>query len=459
MMRVIICGAGQVGFNLARYLSERNNHVTVIDSSADLINKLNDRLDVKAICGFASHPEVLESAGAASADMLIAVTYSDEVNMIACEIAHALFKVPTKISRIRNQDYLDPKWSRLFSKEHLSIDVVISPEIEVAKAISQSLSIPGAFDLISLANGRVNIVAVRCTQDTPVINTPISHVTSLYPNLDLTVIGIVREESNFLPQPQDILQVGDAVYFAVAQEQIPLAMNAFGIEYQAAHKLLILGGGNIGLSLAQEIELSHPGIHIEIIEKNPIRAETIASTLKKTIVLCGDALDSELLQEASVSTTKTVVALTEDDRVNTLASLLAKRLGAKRALALINNTSHAPLVTSLGVDAIISPRKVTVSKILQYVRRGRIRSVHSLGENFGEIIEAEAVQSSSLIGLTVQTLNSDKEIIIAAIIRNNEVIIPLPSTVIQLDDLIIIMVANRAISKIEKLFSARIDYY
>lgn len=458
-MRVIICGAGQVGFNLARYLSERDNHVTVIDSSAELINRINDRLDVKAICGFASHPEVLEGAGAASADMIIAVTYSDEVNMIACEIAHALFKIPTKISRIRSQAYLDPKWSRLFCKEHLSIDVVISPEVEVAKAISQSLSISGASDLISLANGRVNIVAVRCTQDTPVINTPISHVTSLYPDLDLTVIGIVREEHNFLPQPHDILQVGDAVYFAVSQEQISLAMNAFGFEYQAAHRLLILGGGNIGLSLAQEIELSHPEIQIEIIEKDPARAESIASVLKNTIVLCGDALESEILQEASVSTTETVVALTEDDRVNTLASLLAKRLGAARALALINNTSHAPLVTSLGVDAIITPRKITVSKILQHVRRGRIRSVHSLGENFGEIIEAEAVQTSSLVGSTVHDLNSDKEIIVAAIIRNSEVIIPLPSTIIQLEDRIIIMVANQAISKIEKLFSARIDYY
>ncbi len=458
-MRVIICGAGQVGFNLARYLSERDNHVTVIDSSAELINKLNDRLDVKAIHGFASHPDVLESAGGASADMLIAVTYSDEVNMIACEIAHALFKIPTKISRIRNQTYLDPKWSRLFGNEHLSIDVVISPEVEVAKAISQSLTISGAFDLISLADGRVNVVAVRCNQDTPVINTPISHVTSLYPELDLTVIGIVREDHNFLPQPNDVLQLGDAVYFAVAQEQIPLAMAAFGVEYQAAHRLLILGGGNIGLSLAQEMELSHPGVHVEIIEKDVTRAEIIASSLKKTIVLCGDALDSEILQEASIATTETVVALTEDDRVNALASLLAKRLGAVRALALINNTSHAPLVTSLGVDAIISPRKITVSKILQYVRRGRIRSVHSLGENFGEIIEAEALQASSLIGVTVQSLNSDKEIIVAAIIRNGEVIIPHASTVIQLEDRIILMVANRAISKIEKLFSARIDYY
>lgn len=458
-MRVIICGAGQVGFNLARYLSERDNHVTVIDSSAELIQKLNDRLDVKAICGFASHPDVLENAGAASADMLIAVTYSDEVNMIACEIAHALFKVPTKISRIRSQAYLDPKWARLFAKERLSIDVVISPEIEVARAISQSLTIPGAFDLISLANGLVNIVAVRCTSDTPVVNTPISHVTSLYPELDLTIIGIVREEQNFLPQAHDTLQVGDAVYFAVAQQQIPLAMTAFGFEYRAAQRLLILGGGNIGLSLAQEIELSHPGVRVEIIEKSPLRAETVASNLKSSIVLCGDALDSEILQEASVSTAETVVALTEDDRVNALASLLAKRLGAMRALALINNVSHAPLVTSLGVDAVISPQKVTVSKILQHVRQGRIRSVHSLGENFGEIMEAEAVEASGLIGSTVQDLNSSHEIIVAAIVRNSEIIIPIPSTVIHLEDRIIIMVANRAISKIEKLFSARIDYY
>lgn len=458
-MRVIICGAGQVGFNLARYLSEHDNHVTVIDQSAELIHKINDRLDVRAICGFASHPDVLEKAEAHSAEMLIAVTQSDEVNMVACEVAGTLFNVRTKVARVRAQAYLEPRWAKLYSSERFNIDLVISPEIEVARSISRSLTVPGAFDMISFSDGKVKIIGVRCTADTPVVNTPITHITSLFPNIDICVVGIIRGDQTILPTPNDLLCAGDEVYFAVAQDRIVEAMRAFGHGNAESRRLLILGGGNIGLCLAQEIEMHHPNVRAELIEKNPERAEFIARELRNTTVLCGDVLDSEVLQEANVNVAETVVAVTEDERVNTLASLLSKRLGASRVLTLINNTLHAPLVISLGVDAVISPKKVTVSKILQNIRRGRIRSIHSLGESFGEIIEAEAQELSGLIGSLAIEINSPCEIIVAAIIRQGEVIIPTSSTTIKLEDRIILMVTSAAISKIEKLFSSRLDYY
>jgi trk system potassium uptake protein TrkA len=456
-MKVIICGAGQVGFNLARYLASRH-HVTVIDNSPELIARINDRLDVKAILGYASHPEVLEKAGAASCDMVVAVTRSDEVNMMACQIVDVLFKVKTKIARIRNQSYLHPAWSHLFEKGSLGIDVVISPEIEVARAISRSLTVPGAFDIIPLAYGLVKIIGVRCTSETPLINTPISHINSLFKDLDITILGLARDDRRFIPVETDIIKAGDEVYFAVDSDQVRHALEAFGFEGAESRRLLILGGGNIGLSLAQLVEEQLPTVDVHLIESDERRAELIAQKLTRGVVLCGDALDSEVLMESTVETAETVVAVTADDRVNILASLLAKRHGAARALALVNDTSYSPLVTSLGVDAVISPRVVTVSSILQHIKSGQINSVYSLGENFGEIIEAEALGNSSLIGKSVGDINIKQELLVAAVVRAGKVIIPSENTVIQLEDKVIIMISTHMIPKIEKLFSARLDY-
>lgn len=456
-MKVIICGAGQVGFNLARYLANRN-HVTVIDNSPELIAKINDRLDVKAILGYASYPEVLEKAGAGATDLLIAVTHSDEVNMVACETAHALFNVKTKIARIRNQSYLHPNWSELFSPENLSIDVVISPEVEVARAISRSLRVPGAFDIIPMSQGLVKVIGVRCTTETPIINTPISHITSLFPDLDICIIGMVRDDKSFIPIPSDIVRPGDEVYLTVQTSKVDKTMQAFGYEGGDAQRLLILGGGNIGLCLAELIEAQHPDTHAHLIEFNEKRAEFIAQRLSKSVVLCGDALDSEVLLEAGVESTETVVAVTADDRVNILASLLAKRHGAKRALALVNNNSYSPLVTSLGVDAVITPRVVTVSSILQNIRSGKVNSIYSLGETFGEIIEVEASGTSSLIGAAVGDINVPRDLLVAVIVRGNRVIIPNDTTTIQLEDKVIIMISYRMIPKVEKLFATNLDY-
>lgn len=458
-MRVIICGAGTVGFSLARYLSTHDNHVTVIDSSHELITRLNDRLDVKAILGHASHREILQQAGADQADMVIAVTGSDEINMIACKIAHTSFQIPTKIARIRAQSYLNASGGLAFDYDEMPIDVVISPETEVAHAISRSLTVPGSFDNIPLADGRVNIIGVRCTEDTPIVNTPIRHIQNLFQDLDITIIAIIRDDHKFIPLESDLLLAQDQIFFAVDAGDIGKSMAAFGFETKERRRLVILGGGNIGLRLAQEIEQDHPNVQAEIIEQDKTRAEFIAQYLHRTVVLCGDGLDSDVLKESRIMDAETMVAVTDDDRVNGLAAVLAKRLGALRSLCLLNNTTHNTLFTSLGIDGLINPQKITISRILHHVRIGRIRSIHSMGDDFGEIIEAQALETSGIVGTLVHDLNVPGEIIIAALVRDNTVIIPSATTTIAHDDRVILMARPGAISKIEKMFAARLDYY
>ncbi len=397
-MKVIVCGAGQVGFNIAHYLASENNDVTIIDQRPELIRKVSDTLDVQVVLGFASHPAVLEQAGAGDADMIIAVTAADEVNMVACQVAHSLFNVPTKIARVRSQSYLAPIWANLFSREHLPIDVIISPEIEVARAITRRLQVPGAIDVIPLVGDKVRLIGVRCTAQCPLINTPLRQLTVLFPDLAIVIIGIVRDGKAIVPTSDDQMLEGDEVYFVVDTEHADRALSAFGREDQEARRIVIFGGGNIGMFLAQQLEAARPGTSIKVIESNKERAEFVAKELGHTVVIHGDVLDPEILEEASVAAAEAVVAVTNDDETNILAGLLAKRSGCRRTMALINKTTYNALVAPLGIDVAINPRTITVSNILQHVRRGRIHAVHSLHEGFGELIEADALETSPLVG-------------------------------------------------------------
>lgn len=458
-MKVIVCGAGQVGSNIARYLASENNDVTVIDQSPELIQRIGDTLDVQAMVGFASHPNVLEAAGAADADMIIAVTQADEVNMVACQVAHSLFNVPTKIARVRNQSYLQPIWADLFSRDHMPIDVIISPEIEVARAIARRLQVPGAFDMIPLADGRVKVVGVLCTEQCPIVNTPLRQLTGLFPDLNIEVIAIVRNDKPIIPTSDDQMLPGDEVYFVTDTNHLGRAMAAFGHEETEARRIIILGGGNIGLCLAEEIEAKHQGVSVRIIEAKRERAQYIAQRLNRTMVLHGDALDPEILEEANVRVAETVVAVTNDDEGNILASLLAKRYGCQRAITLINKTTYSPLVTTLGIDAVVSPRAITVSTILQHVRRGRIKAVYSLREGFAEVIEAEALETSSLINTPLKDIRMPPGVIVGAIVRGDEVIIPRPSSVIKPRDRVIVLAAVGQVKKVEKMFAVRLEFF
>ncbi|HEX7006252.1 MAG TPA: Trk system potassium transporter TrkA, partial [Alphaproteobacteria bacterium] len=395
-MKVIVCGAGQVGYNIARHLATENNQVTVIDQSRELVRRVTDTLDVRGIAGFASHPDVLEQAGAADADMLIAVTYADEVNMIACQVAHSLFSLPTKIARVRAQSYLRPIWADLFSRDHLPIDVIISPEIEVARAIGNRLQAPGAFEMIPLAGGKVRLIGVRITERCPIINTPLRQLTTLFPDLHLTVVGIIRDDRTIVPTPADQMLIGDEVYFVAETSHVGRSMAAFGHDEPEAHRIVIVGAGNIGLFLAKELESSQPQLNIKMIELSKERAERAAQELSRTVVVNGDALDLEILDEVNIQATDSIVTVSNDDEVNILSSLLAKRSGCRGAMTLVNNSTYEQLITTLGVDVVINPRAITVSTILQHIRRGRILSVHALREGVGEVIEAEALDTSEV---------------------------------------------------------------
>ena len=457
-MKVIICGAGQVGYHIASYLASEQNDVTVIDQAPELIARVNETLDVQAFVGNASQPDVLENAGASDADMIIAVTFADEVNMVACQVAHSLFNVPTKIARIRQQSFLEPVWADLFSRDHMPIDVIISPEIEVAQAISRRLAVPGAFDMIPLAEDKVRVIGVRCTEDCPIVHTPLRQLTELFPELHIVVVGIVHEENAFIPKSTDQMYPGDEVYFVADTDHVPRALAAFGYQEQEAHRMVIIGGGNIGLNLAKLIEAT-PDMTARIVERDQARARKIASMLPDTMVTWGDGLDAEILEEINIRSADTVVAVTDDDETNILGSLLAKRYGVERTIALANKTTYSSLVTTLGIDVLVNPRAITVSTILQHIRRGRIRAVHSLRDGFGEIIEAEALETSPLVGSQIREGKLPSGVIIGAIVRDGEVVIPRGDTDVRARDRVILLATAGSVKKVEKLFAVRLEFF
>lgn len=458
-MNIIICGAGEVGFTIARHLATEANSVTVIDQAPELIRRVNDTLDAQGVVGHGSRPDVLKRAGADDADMLIAVTFMDEINMVACQVAHSLFGVPTKIARIRHQSYLDPAWGKLFSRDRLPIDVIISPEMEVSRAISRRLQVPGAFEMIPLVEDRVRLLGIRIESACSALNTPVLRLPQLFPDLNMAVIGLIRGDRVLKMAADAAFSMGDDVYVVVESSQVSQALAAFGHEEPEARRLLICGGGNIALLLAQAIEREYPWLNAKIIEARAERAALVASMLSRTVVLHGDVLDPEILEEASVDVTDTVVAVTDEDETNILCSMLAKRHGAKRAIALLNKSIYEPLIGTLGLDVVVSPRNITVSTILQHVRRGRIHSVHTLREGFGELIEAEALETSGLINVPLKLAKLPEGVTVGAIVRNGTVFTGVANAVIQPKDRVVLFAPPEAIRKVERLFSVRLEYF
>lgn len=459
-MRVIVCGAGQVGTSIARQLSMEDNDVTVVDQSPEFIQKISETLDVKAHVGFAAYPTVLEEVGAADADMIIAVTLSDEVNMVACQVAHSLFNIPTKIARIRSQNYLHPEWRHLYRHDHLPIDFIISPEIEVANAVIHRLHVPGAVDTIPFADGSVKVIGLRCTLDCPMINMSLFKVQERFADMGVSILGVMRED-NFIVSGEEIeLLEDDELYFACDTKQVPKAMALFGHEEREARRIIIIGGGNIGLFLAQHLEKEEPDVKVKLIELNTERAEYVAEKLSRITVINGDALSQQILEEANVAIAETVIAVSNDDEVNILASLLAKRFGCQRVVALVNNAnSYAPLMSSLGIDVAVNPREITVSGILQHIRKGRILSVHSICKGKAEIIEAEAVEASPVVGKSLGSLALPRGIVIGAIMRGEKVIFPTQETIIHVGDRIVILSQANMVKKVERIFSVKFEFF
>jgi len=458
-MKVVICGAGQVGSSIAAYLAEEGNSVTLIDQNAELIAQINETLDVSGIVGHASHPDVLERAGTADAEMLIAATYSDEVNMVACRIAHSIFKVPVKIARVRHQSYLDPKWASFFSRDHLPIDIVISPEIEVAKSIANRLRVPGAFNIIPMVDGRVQLVSVICKADCPLINTPLKHLSPLFPDLTIEIVAIVRGETKIIPKSSEIMHVGDEVYFLTSTEHLSRAMALFGYDAPQSRGVLIVGAGKIGQRLVEELQKDKKDISIRIIEADAARAQEVSEKYPNVTVLHGNALDREILLEAGVGSSEAMIAVMNQDENNILVSMLAKQQGCERAIALINGKTFMPLVATLGLDTIVNPRAITVSTILQHIRRGRIKAAHSLRDGFAEILEVEALDTSAVVNTPLSEIRKPEGMIFGLIVHGDEIIVPKPSTIIRPDDRVIILAAHDKVKSVEDMFAVRPEYF
>jgi trk system potassium uptake protein TrkA len=458
-MKVVVCGAGQVGTAIAAYLSEEGNSVTIIDKDPELIAQINETLDVSGIVGYASAPEILQQAGAGDAEMLIAATHHDEVNMLACQIAHSLFNVPVKVARIRDQNYLKPEWAHLFSRDHLPIDYVISPEVEVARAIANRIRVPGAYNIIPLADGLVQLVSVICKQDCPLINTPLKHLTPLFPDLSLVILAIVRGDTKIIPDSDDQILVGDEVYFVVATEHLNRAMRTFGHDELQARRVLIVGAGKVGTRLAADIRETMPDVSVRIVESDIGRAQYASEKLSGVTVVQGDALSREILEEANIGMTETVIAVTNHDESNILVSMLAKQYGCERTITLVNNHSFTPLVANLGIDAVVNPRAITVSGILRHVRRGRIKGAHSLRDGFAEILEMEALDTSAIVNTPIRELKRPKNMIFGLIVREGRILVPKPDTVIKPDDRVIILASHDEVKKVEQMFAVRPEYF
>ena len=450
-MKSIVCGAGVVGSSIAEKLSSEGLEVTVIDQSSELIAKINEKLDVKAIVGHGSNPTILEKAGASECDILIAVTQVDEVNMVACQIGHSIFKIPKKIARIRQQDYLKENWKN----NSLPIDTIISPEFEVANAISRRLHAPGAFDMVELSDDRIRLIGLKCVDNAPILNKQIKTIASEYPKLLSNILVIIRNDEYFIPNSKTTLLEGDQVYIVVESSHVTNTMKAFGHYEKESTNIIIVGGGNIGFNLAKNIENEHNSVRVKLIELDQNRSKWLASNLENTTVINGDALENEILEEVNVSSTGSFISVTDDDEVNVLSSLLAKRSGANECITLINNSSYISLLKNIGIDITIDPKAITISTILQKVRKGKIRSLYTIGEGLGEVIEAVILESSAFANKTIKEIDLPKNVRVGSILRNKEIIIPNSKTIFKKDDDIVFYAEKSSVKRLEELLDMK----
>lgn len=458
-MKVIICGAGQVGWQIARHLSGERNDVTVVDNNPELVRRATDTLDVQGVLGFASYPDVLERAGAKDADMIIAATHSDEVNMVTCQVAHSVFAIQRKIARLRAQSYLDAIYADLYRRDHLPIDVVISPEREVAEAALQRLAAPAAFDTESFLEGRAQLLGIMIDEDCPVINTPLRQLSDLFSTLRALVVGIRREGTLFVPSAGDQLFPGDEAYLFTDTLDMTRTLEIFGKTNKKQERIVIIGGGNVGLGVARALESRTERVRVKVIELNRDVAEKSADALERTIVLHGDGLSSTLLDEASISTADAVLAVTDDDKTNILASVRAKEMGCPMAICLVNDPSLVPLMGPLDIDAYINPRATTVSSILRHIRHGRVRGVYSIGDAEAEVIEAQVLGTSPIAGQRIKDIAFPEGVLIGAVMKKDKVIKPRGETRIDEGDVIAIFAMAADVPEVERLLQVSIDFF
>ena len=458
-MKVIICGAGQVGWQIARHLSGEKNDVTVVDSNAELVRRATETLDVQGVAGFASYPDVLDAAGARDCDLIIAATHSDEVNMVTCQVGHSVFGIPRKIARIRAQSYLDAIYADLYRRDHMPIDVVISPEREVAEAALQRLNAPATFDTESFLGGRAQLLGIQLDEACPVLNTPLRQLTDLFSTLRAIVVGVRRGGRLFAPEAGDQLFAEDQIYVLSEVADVNRTLEIFGKATKKQERVVIIGGGNVGLSVARALESRTDRVRAKVIEKNRARAEHAADALERTIVLNGDGMNIDLLLEANIDRADAVLAVTDDDKTNILVSVRAKQAGCRMAITLVNDPSLVPLMAPLDIDAYINPRATTVSSILRHIRHGRVRAIYSIGDAEAEVIEAQVLSTSPISGRQIREIEFPEGVIVGALMQGEQVITPTGSTRLEEGDVAVIFAMAADVPEVERLLQVSIDFF
>ncbi len=458
-MKIIILGAGQVGTTVAEMLAGETNDITVVDNDVDKLNELKDRLDIRIISGQASYPDILRQAGAEDADMLIALTSSDETNMIACQVAYTLFHTPYKISRVRATSYLK-KGDKLFNRKDIPVDEIISPHQEVTNYIGRLITYPGALQVLNFANDKVQLVGMKAYYGGPLVGNEIRTLREHIPTINTRVAAIYRGDSAIIPRADTIIEADDEVFFIAAKKDIRAVMSEIRHIENNYRKIVIVGGGNIGARLAAILEDNY---QVKIIEHNWQRCQILSEQLNKAIVIHGDVSSKELLIDENIDSADVFCALTNNDEINIMSSMLAKKLGAGKVMTLINNLAYIDLVQGGKIDIAISPQQITVSKLLRYVRRGDIPQLHSLRRGAAEALEIIVrgdKKSSKVVGRTLGELNFPDGTVVGAVVRNDEVIIASHNVVVNTDDHVILFLPDKCmVQNIERLFQVDLSFF
>ena len=456
-MKIIILGAGQVGSTVAETLASEANDITVVDVDARRLRSLQDHLDIRTVYGHASHPDVLAKAGAEDADLMLAVTSSDETNMVACQVAYTIFRTPTKIARVRSAQYM--KHRELFARDALPVDLIISPEQLVTEYVHRLIETPGALQVLDFAAGRVRLVAVKAYYGGPLVGHALRELPTRMPAIDTRVAAIFRRGVGIIPEGDTVIEVDDEVFFVAASEHIRAVTGELRKLDKPVRRIMLAGGGNIGRRLAAALERR---AHVKLIEHSPERAQRLSEILDGTVVLQGDAADEDLLREEGIDQTDVFCAVTNDDQVNILSGMLAKRMGARKVMALINRSAYVDLIHSGTIDIAISPQQTTTSRLLAHVRRGDVVAVHSLRRGAAEAIEAIAHgdrRTSKVVGRAVEDIKLPAGTTIDAVVRGDDVIIAHHDTVIENDDHVILFLTDKKkVAEVEKLFQVGVTF-
>ncbi len=454
-MKIVIVGAGEVGFHIASHLTRENKEVVVVDTDPVAIRRVSDSIDAQTILGSGSSPLVLEDAGIREAEILLAVTNRDETNLVACLMADTLSPTTKKLARIRDADY--DGYHEIFRDNPPHIETVINPEIEVVKTIERLMTVPGAVDVGEFADGRVKLVGIRLGEDNPLAGVRLHELGAKFKGARPLIASILREERLIIPTGNDRLKAGDLVYFISEEGQMLNTLKAFDKRGEPVKRVLIIGGGRIGTRLAQRLE--DKSLSVKIIEKSPDRCTELADILRKTVVLCGDGSDQDLLREENIQDVDLVVTLTSDEETNILASLLAKRLGARKSITKISKFSYFPLMLTIGIEQVVDPRLSAINTILQHIRRGKVLSAVSIKGEEAEVMEAVAMETADIVGKPLKDISFPKGVLVTAILRDEHVIIPTGDSIVEPNDRIVIFAKREAIPKIEKILAVKLEYF